>query len=68
VSSTELPRTWDEFKSFKRQIIEDLERRFLAAALDRCEQNVTHAAESVGMQRPNFHALLRQHGLKTPRG
>jgi DNA-binding NtrC family response regulator len=68
VSSTELPRTWDEFKSFKRQIIEDLERRFLAAALDRCEQNVTHAAESVGMQRPNFHALLRQHGLKPPRG
>jgi DNA-binding NtrC family response regulator len=67
VSSTELPRTWDEFKSFKRQVVEDLERRFLAAALDRCEQNVTHAAESVGMLRPNFHALLRQHGLKPPR-
>jgi len=64
VSSTELPRTWDEFKSFKRQVIDDLECRFLTAALERCEQNVTHAALAVGMQRPNFHALLRHHGLK----
>jgi two-component system, NtrC family, response regulator PilR len=64
LSSTELPRTWDEFKTFKRHVVEDLERRFLTAALGRCAQNVTHAAESVGMQRPNFHALLRHHGLK----
>lgn len=64
LSSTDLPRTWDEFKTFKRQVVEDLERRFLTAALGRCAQNVTHASESVGMQRPNFHALLRHHGLK----
>ncbi len=64
LSSTDLPRTWDEFKTFKRQVVESLERRFLTAALGRCAQNVTHAAESVGMQRPNFHALLRHHGLK----
>jgi DNA-binding NtrC family response regulator len=64
MSTAELPHSWEEFKDLKRQIIEDLERRFLAAALDRCSQNVTHAAESVGMQRPNFHALLRHHGLR----
>jgi DNA-binding NtrC family response regulator len=64
VSSTRLPQTWDEFKILKRQVIDDLECRFLTAALERCAQNVTHAAESVGMQRPNFHALLRQHRLK----
>ena len=64
MSTAELPHSWEEFKNLKRQIVEDLERRFLAAALDRCSQNVTHAAESVGMQRPNFHALLRHHGLK----
>ena len=58
--TAEVPRTWEEFKSLKRQIVEDLERRFLIAALDRCAQNITQAAESVGMQRPNFHALLRQ--------
>jgi len=64
VSAAEAPYTWDELKHRKRQITEDLERRFLLAALDRCSQNITQAAESVGMQRTNFHALLRSHGLK----
>ena len=64
LSGADLPRTWEEFKTFKRQVVEDLERRFLTAALGRCAQNITHAAESVGMQRPNFHALLRHHGVK----
>ena len=67
LSATELPRTWDEFRGYKRHVVEELERRFLTAALERCGQNVTHAAESVGMQRPNFHALLRHHGLKPRR-
>lgn len=60
----ETPRTWEQLKRLKRQIIRDLERRFLTAALDRCAQNISQAAESVGMQRPNFHALLRSHDLK----
>ncbi|MGA2258161.1 MAG: sigma-54 dependent transcriptional regulator [Thermoguttaceae bacterium] len=63
-SATEVPGTWEEFKSLKRQIIENLERQFLLAAMNRSSQNITQAAEDVGMQRPNFHALLRSHGLK----
>jgi DNA-binding NtrC family response regulator len=61
---TESPHTWEELKKLKRQVIADLERRFLNAALDRSSQNISQAAESVGMQRSNFHALLRSHGLK----
>ncbi len=64
LSVAELPDSWEDCKVLKKQIIDDLECRFLTAALDRCSQNVTHAAESVGMQRSNFHALLRHHGLK----
>ncbi len=64
VSAVEVPESWEELKRQKRQIIDDLERRFLSAALERCSHNVTQAAESVGMQRTNFHALLRSHGLK----
>jgi transcriptional regulator with GAF, ATPase, and Fis domain len=60
----EVPNTWDELKRVKRGLIDDLERRFLNAALERCQQSVTQAAESVGMQRSNFHALLRQHNIK----
>lgn len=60
----EPPRTWKELRALKRTITRDLERRFLIAALERCGYNISQAAESVGMQRPNFHALLRSHGLK----
>ncbi|MCC6126074.1 MAG: sigma-54-dependent Fis family transcriptional regulator [Pirellulales bacterium] len=64
LSPAEIPRTWEEFKRLKCQVVEDLERRFLSAAMNRCAHNVTQAAEYVGMQRPNFHALLRSRGLK----
>ena len=64
VSTTELPRTWEEFRSLKRQIVENLERQFLIAAMNRSAQSITQAAEDVGMLRPNFHALMRSHGLK----
>jgi DNA-binding NtrC family response regulator len=66
-SVTQLPRTWSEFKNLKRQVastaVQELERRFLKAALQRCGGNVSKAAEDVGIQRTNFHALLRRHGL-----
>ena len=34
-STTEVPGTWEEFKSLKRQIVENLERQFLIAAMNR---------------------------------
>jgi transcriptional regulator with GAF, ATPase, and Fis domain len=64
LSAADTPRTWEEFRDLKHQIVDDLERRFLCAALERAAHNVTRAAEAVGMQRPNFHALLRHHNLK----
>jgi DNA-binding NtrC family response regulator len=63
--TAEVPSTWEEFKSLKRRIVETMERQFLIAAMNRSSQNITQAAEDVGMQRPNFHALLRSHGLKS---
>jgi len=67
----QLPRTWDEFKRLKREVslaaIKQLEVRFLKAALQRCGGNISKAAEDVGIQRTNFHALLRRHGLSSDR-
>lgn len=63
-ATAELPQTWEEFKRLKRQVVDDLERRFLLAALQQAGYNITQAAENVGMQRPNFYALLRAHGLR----
>ena len=62
-----LPRSWAEFKKVKQQArqaaVRDLEYRFLSEALERSGGNVSRAAESVGMQRTNFHKLMRRYGL-----
>lgn len=62
-----LPATWEEFKALKQQVrdaaVQELERRFLVEALERTQGNVSRAAEEVGMQRTNFHALMRKYGL-----
>jgi DNA-binding NtrC family response regulator len=64
---TSLPHNWDDFKKLKQQVreaaVEDLERRFLTEALRRCDGNVSRAAEEIGIQRPNLHALMRRYGL-----
>jgi transcriptional regulator with GAF, ATPase, and Fis domain len=61
---TTLPESWEEFKRFKHQARDaamlNLEREFLAQALRRCQGNVSKAAEAVGMQRTNFHAMMRK--------
>ena len=64
---SDLPRTWSEFREVKQQVrdaaVQELERRFLEEALRQSGGNVTRAAEEVGMQRTNFHALMRKYGL-----
>jgi DNA-binding NtrC family response regulator len=66
-SGVPLPRSWEEFKRLKQQVrdsaVQQLERRFLLDVLERCEGNVSRAAEEIGIQRTNLHALLRKHGL-----
>jgi DNA-binding NtrC family response regulator len=64
---SQLPRNWEEFKQLKQQVrdaaVEQLERRFLSETLQRCEGNVSRAAEEIGIQRTNLHALMRKYGL-----
>jgi len=62
-----LPVRWEDFKKLKQQVrdaaVDDLERRYLIAALQRCQGNESRTAEEGGSQRPNLHALLRKHGI-----
>ena len=64
---TQLPQDWEEFRKLKQQVRDaagqELERRFLTEALQCSAGNVSKAAEAVGMQRTNFHALMRKYGL-----
>jgi transcriptional regulator with GAF, ATPase, and Fis domain len=64
---TQLPRGWEEFRRLKQEVRDaagqELERRFVIEALERSGGNVSRAAEEVGMQRTNLHALMRKYGL-----
>ncbi len=64
VSSLSVPKTSDELKERKKELREksvaEIERLFVTEALKRNDWNVTRAAAEVGMQRPNFQALMRQ--------
>ncbi len=66
-SGAPLPRSWEEFKHLKQQVrdsaVQQLERQFLLDVLERCGGNVSRAADEIGIQRTNLHALLRKHGL-----
>ncbi len=65
-----LPRTTEDLKALKRQIrdssVREIEKRFVEEALKRNEWNVSRAARDVGMQRPNFQALIKKYGIRRP--
>jgi transcriptional regulator with GAF, ATPase, and Fis domain len=62
-----VPLDASELKERKRLLREEavvpLERAFLLSALDRNDWNITRAAAEVGMQRPNFQAMLKKQGI-----
>jgi DNA-binding NtrC family response regulator len=64
-----IPQDANELKERKRRLREQavvpLERAFLLNALERNDWNITRAAEEVGMQRPNFQAMLKKQGIST---
>ncbi|MFH1464371.1 MAG: sigma-54 dependent transcriptional regulator [Pseudomonadota bacterium] len=70
-ASPRAPATWEEVKRQKRlaleKVVRDIEVRFLVHALDEAHGNVTRAAEAVGMQRTNFHALMRRYEITSDR-
>ena len=62
-----IPETMQELKAVKKHILEEnfgqIEKAFLIRALKESNGNITNAAERVGMQRPNFHTLMKKHHL-----
>lgn len=67
VNDRVVPLDANELKARKQQLREEavvpLERAFLLSALDRNDWNITRAALEVGMQRPNFQAMLKKLGI-----
>jgi DNA-binding NtrC family response regulator len=68
VEAPPLPRTNEELKAMKRRLHDrasaGIERAFVLDALRRSDWNVSRAARETGLLRPNFHALMRKHGIR----
>jgi len=66
-SKTPIPETLQELKSVKKDLLENrfgqIEKAFLEQALLAEKGNISRAAKRVGMQRSNFSALMKRHGL-----
>jgi transcriptional regulator with PAS, ATPase and Fis domain len=62
-----VPKTIVELKEKKKNLrlksVEDIERIFVMEALRRNRGNISQAASDVGMQRTNFHALLKKYNI-----
>jgi DNA-binding NtrC family response regulator len=65
-----LPASWEEFKIYKQQVknevIMKVEMKFLTNALEEAGGNVSLAAKNIGMQRTNFHSLMKKNNIKAP--
>ena len=52
-----------DFKSMKKQVLENFERSYLDDLLSEVDGNISKASEISGMNRVNFYKLLRRHGI-----
>jgi len=66
-----VPATSEELKQIKKEIrqksVQKIEENFILNALKKNEWNITRAARATGMQRPNFHNMMKKHGIKIPK-
>jgi transcriptional regulator with GAF, ATPase, and Fis domain len=62
-----IPSTNEELKHIKKEIrqksVRKVERNFIINALVKNDWNVTQAARSVGLQRSNFHNLMKKYDI-----
>ncbi len=69
--SEHIPRNIEELKEIKKDLreksIEEVERVFITEALKRNEWNISRTASDVGMQRSNFHALIKKYRISRPK-
>ena len=64
------PESWEDLKEIKKRLrvaaVDQIEKSFLLQALERNDWNISKAARKAGLLNPNFHALMRKHGMKRP--
>jgi len=58
-----LPDVTLSYAEARSRVLDDFERRWLAALLSAHGGNVAAAARAAGMARPYLHRLLQRHGI-----
>jgi two-component system NtrC family response regulator len=62
-----IPETVDELNTVKKHLLQEtfghIQKAFLIKALKASKGNISRAADKVGMQRSNFHALMKKHHI-----
>jgi DNA-binding NtrC family response regulator len=70
-ASERVPESLAELRRLQKQVAAEhcgrLEKAFLLRALSLAQGNISTAAKAVGMQRSNFSALMKRHGLSAGR-
>jgi len=65
--SAQAPESWQEMDHLRKEMAEqakrEVEKRFLKHLLDKFGGNVSRAAEHIGINRTNFHKMMRRCGL-----
>ena len=66
---SDFPSTWEEFKLYKQQakdeVVGRIEKEFLVNAVKEAGGNISMAAKNIGMQRTNFHSLLKKYKINS---
>ena len=57
----------EEKKKLRENSVSEIEKAFVMDALRENDWNISRAAQSVGMERTNFHGLMRKYGIKRER-
>ena len=64
-----IPRNSEELKEMKKDLriksVEGVEKAFIMEALRRNDWNISRASTDVGMQRTNFHSLMKKYRIST---
>ncbi len=68
-SEEAIPRNSEELKEIKKDLriksVEGVEKAFIMEALRRNDWNISRASTDVGMQRTNFHSLMKKYRIST---
>jgi transcriptional regulator with GAF, ATPase, and Fis domain len=66
-----IPETNAELKQAKKEIrlraVSEIEKQFILNALGQNDWNVSRAARKVGLQRSNFHMMMKKYGISSRR-